>query len=156
MNTYSWKGGVLGRRKKKRMVESAPCAVFYKPQGIPMRDLESLVLSVEGLEALRLVDSERMQQVEAADRMGVSRPTLSRILGEARNTVATALFEGKAIRVDGGEYLLSSETCCKRKRKRRCQMTDETPAVIPGEMPEQGAPHGETGPFDAEDHNTGE
>lgn len=150
MNTYSWKGGVLGRRKKKRMVESAPCAVFYKPQGIPMRDLESLVLSVEGLEALRLVDSERMQQVEAADRMGVSRPTLSRILGEARNTVATALFEGKAIRVDGGEYLLSSETCCKRKR--RCQMTDE----MPGEMPDQNAPHGKTGPFDAEDHNTGE
>jgi predicted DNA-binding protein (UPF0251 family) len=138
------------------MVEAAPCAVFYKPQGIPMRELESLVLSVEGLEALRLVDGERMQQVEAADRMGVSRPTLSRILGEARNTVATALFEGKAIRVDGGEYLLSSETCCKRKRRRRCQMPEGMQGDMQGETPKEGAPHGETGPFDAEDHNTGE
>jgi predicted DNA-binding protein (UPF0251 family) len=127
------------------MVEQAPCAVFYKPQGIPMRDLESLVLSVEGLEALRLVDSERMQQVEASARMGVSRPTLSRILGEARTIVATALFEGKAIRVDGGEYLLASEEgCCKRQRRRRCRMTDETPMA---EAP--------TTPSPAEDDNTG-
>lgn len=146
MNTCSTKGEGLGRRKIKRMVEAEPSAVFYKPQGIPMRELESLVLSVEGLEALRLVDGERMQQVEAAQRMGVSRPTLSRILTEARNTVATALFEGKAIRVDGGEYLLASETCCKRKRRRRCRMTPDG----------ESAPGTETTPSPTEDGNTGE
>lgn len=129
-----------------RMVEAEPCAVFYKPQGIPMRELESLVLSVEGLEALRLVDGERMQQVEAAGRMGVSRPTLSRILTEARTTVAMALSGGKAIRVDGGDYLLASETCCKRRRRRRCQMPS-----APGETPDK-----ETTPSPTEDGNTGE
>ncbi|MFH1914210.1 MAG: DUF134 domain-containing protein [Pseudomonadota bacterium] len=136
----------MGRRKKKRMVEAEPCAVFYKPQGIPMRELESLVLSVEGLETLRLVDGERMQQIEAADRMGVSRPTLSRILTEARTTVALALSGGKAIRVEGGEYLLASETCCKLRRRRRCQMTTGT----------GDAPDGETTPSPTEDGNTGE
>ncbi len=116
----------MGRRKKTRMVEQAPCASFYKPQGVPMRELESLVLSVEGLEALRLVDCEGMQQIEAADRMGVSRPTLGRVVGEARRIVATALSCGKAIRVDGGEYFLTSEksACGKQKKRRRC-MRDE-------------------------------
>jgi len=104
------------------MVEQAPCASFYKPQGIPMRELENLVLTVEGLEALRLVDCEGMQQVEAADRMGVSRPTLGRVVGEARRIVATALSGGKAIRVEGGEYFLASEKSPygKLKRRRAC------------------------------------
>jgi len=146
MNRRSPKGEGLGRRKKKRMVEAEPCAVFYKPQGIPMRELESLMLTVEGLEALRLVDGERMQQVEAAERMGVSRPTLSRILTEARTTVALALSGGKAIRVDGGEYLLASETCCKRKHRRRCQMPTAT-----GQAADKT-----TTPSPAEDDNTGE
>jgi predicted DNA-binding protein (UPF0251 family) len=118
-----------------RMVEQEPCAVFYKPQGIPMRELQSLVLPVEGLEALRLVDGERMQQVDAADRMGISRPTLSRVLSEARNIVATALFEGKAIRVDGGEYQLASENgACRRRRRRYCRTMDgDTPPNVANE-----------------------
>lgn len=117
----------MGRQKKKRMVEQAPCANFYKPQGIPMRELEILVLTVEGLEAMRLVDCEGMQQVEAADRMGVSRPTLGRVLSEARKIVATALSGGKAIRVEGGEYFLASErTACGKLKRQRAWMLDET------------------------------
>lgn len=94
----------MGRKKKKRFVQKAPQAVYFKPRGIPMRDLEQQDVSVEEFEALRLVDSEGMQQQEAADMMGISRPTLSRILSAARTAVATALAHGRAILIGGGDY----------------------------------------------------
>jgi len=115
----------LGRRKKRRLVEGLPDAVFFKPQGIPMKALQRQAISIEGFEALRLVDGEGMQQQQAADRMGVSRPTLSRILAEARKGVATALANGWAIEIEGGAYHCLDEVCPKR------QPSDQGEAVMP-------------------------
>jgi len=105
----------LGRRKIRRLVQGLPEAVFFKPQGIPMKELERQSISIEGFEALRLVDAEGMMQQEAADLMGVSRPTLSRILAEARKGVATALANGWAIEIEGGEYHCLDQCCPKRQ-----------------------------------------
>lgn len=55
---------------------------------------------------MRLVDDEDMSQEAAAERMDVSRPTLCRILAEARSVVAKALGNGWAIRIEGGAYVL--------------------------------------------------
>jgi len=46
--------------------------------------------------------------------MQISRPTFHRIIGSAREKVAEALVEGKAIRIAGGCYRLA-------KRYYRCQ-----------------------------------
>ena len=110
-----------------RMVQQEPRVVFYKPQGIPMRELEREVLSVEGLEAVRLVDAEGMQQEEAAALMEVSRPTLSRILAEARKTIALSLANGRAIEIDGGDYLFAEQdsTCPKRAQRCRRRLAEE-------------------------------
>ncbi len=75
---------------------------FFKPQGVPMRDLAGVTLGLDGLEALRLADAEGLEHAAAADLMGVSRPTFSRLLAASRTTVATALSLGWAIRIDGG------------------------------------------------------
>jgi len=56
-----------------------------------------VVLGIDGLEALRLADGEGLYQEAAAERMGVSRPTFSRILAEARQAVARALTEERAL-----------------------------------------------------------
>lgn len=72
-----------------------------------MRELESVVLSVEELEAIRLVDWEGLYQEAAAERMEVSRQTFQRILREARRKVADALTNGKALGIEGGDYVLS-------------------------------------------------
>jgi predicted DNA-binding protein (UPF0251 family) len=85
-----------------------PAATFFKPQGVPVRDLHGLTLSIEGYEAFRLVDGERMSQEEAAVLMDVSRPTLCRILMEARNTVARSLAGGMALRIEGGSYRIGN------------------------------------------------
>lgn len=58
------------------------------------------MLALDELEALRLCDRDGMYQDDAARLIGVSRPTLGRMLEEARRKVAEALTLGKAIRIE--------------------------------------------------------
>ena len=74
----------------------------FKPRGVPMGELEQLNLTLDGLEALRLADLEGLYQEEAAERMGVSRPTFARVLTTARRVLAEALVHGKAVEISGG------------------------------------------------------
>jgi len=90
----------MPRPRKKRCLGSAPPATFYKPQGVPLSQLRGTTLRMEGFEALRLVDAQGLSQEEAAMRMEVSRPTLCRVLGEARAVVAKALSNGWALRIE--------------------------------------------------------
>lgn len=74
-----------------------------------MGQLYGVVLGLDGFEAMRLVDGEGMSQEEAAVLMQVSRPTLCRILAEARTQVARALSRGWAIRIEvDGEHTATS------------------------------------------------
>ncbi len=52
---------------------------------------------------MRLTDIEDMYQADAAQRMGISRQTLGNIIARAHKKVATAILEGKALRVSGGD-----------------------------------------------------
>jgi predicted DNA-binding protein (UPF0251 family) len=72
-----------------------------------MRVLEEVSLSVEEAEAIRLKDLEGLEQEECAEKMNVSRPTFHRVLGSARRKVADALLNGKAIRIEGGNFELA-------------------------------------------------
>ena len=65
---------------------------------------EEIVLSIEGLEAIRLSDFEGLDQENAAIRMNVSRQTFGRILTEARRIVADALVMGKVLLIEGGHF----------------------------------------------------
>jgi len=69
---------------------------------------ERLILKVEELESIRLKDYQRLSQEEAAKKMGVSQPTFHRIVSEAHRKIAEALVEGKAIRIEGGNYVILS------------------------------------------------
>jgi predicted DNA-binding protein (UPF0251 family) len=72
-----------------------------------MSQLGEVVLTVDELEALRLADFESMYHEQAAKQMDVSRQTFGRIISSARHKVAEALVEGKALRIDGGEFRTS-------------------------------------------------
>jgi predicted DNA-binding protein (UPF0251 family) len=76
--------------------------MYFKPAGVPLRELEESVLEMEEVEALRLADLEGQYQEEAARSMGVSRTTFSRILDSGRRKVADAVLRGKAIRISNG------------------------------------------------------
>ena len=92
-----------------RRIATLPGVVFFKPAGIPLRDLEERVLSLDEFEALRLADVEGLPQLEAARFMGISRQTFSRILARARQTVATCLTQGMAVRIEGGVIHLDTK-----------------------------------------------
>ncbi len=65
-----------------------------------MHDLIEVHLGIDGWEALRLCDHEGLDQEQAAEHMGVSRPTLGRILDRARKLLAQMLVEGCSLVID--------------------------------------------------------
>ena len=98
----------MGRMPKWRCVASIPEITYFKPVGIPYRTLEEVCLSVEEAEAIRLKDLVGLEQSECAKRMNISRPTFHRVLAAARGKLADALLNGKAIRIEGGNFELAT------------------------------------------------
>ncbi|MGE0109004.1 MAG: NifB/NifX family molybdenum-iron cluster-binding protein [Bdellovibrionales bacterium] len=105
------------RPRKCRFLGNAPRCRFYKPTGVPMRDLKTVQLKDEELEALILCDHQGLDQQEAAEKMAVSRPTLSRILSCARKAIAKALAEGAALQIGGGTYMRINHSQKKTNQK---------------------------------------
>jgi len=95
--------------KKNRRVGFNPKINYFKPRGIPVFDLEEVCLTVDEREAIRLADLMGMSHEEAGRQMGVSRATFGRIIQRARQIVADAIINGKAVRVEGGNYELVAE-----------------------------------------------
>ncbi len=96
----------MSKPKKNRYVKYPPFVAYFKPQGVPMYSLEQVSLHVEEYEALRLSDFQGMRHNEAASEMKVSRPTFTRIINSAHKKLADAITNGKAIRVEGGNFIL--------------------------------------------------
>lgn len=118
----------MPRPVRCRRICFSPDVRLFKPAGTPARFLEELTLSMDELEALRLVDLEGRYQEFAADSMRISRPTLSRILAEGRRKVSEALVEGKAVRIEGGEVRVAeraehhpTEECGRERRRSGCR-----------------------------------
>lgn len=89
----------MARPMKCRKVACDVAVSYFKPQGIPMRDLEEVELELDEIEAIRLADLEGLYQADAALRMGVSRQTFGNIIARAHKKVALALLGGKALRI---------------------------------------------------------
>lgn len=99
----------MARPKKHRRVAFNPAISYFKPRGIPMRDLSEVRLTVDEREAIRLADFLGMSHEDAGRHMNVSRATFGRIVQQARKVVADALINGKAINVEGGNYKMVDE-----------------------------------------------
>lgn len=67
-------------------------------------------MSVEELEAVRLADQKGLSAAEAARLMGISRHTFGRVLKSARLTIAEALVTGKALRIEGGNWVFADQS----------------------------------------------
>ncbi len=100
MNNLKKQGkGCGGRPRRCRQIQFQHQSNFYKPQGVPLRNLETITLSLEELEALRLKNIENKNQNECAKIMKTSQSTFQRILSEAYQKISIALVEGKAIQI---------------------------------------------------------
>jgi len=94
----------MGRQPRWRRVDFLPQVNYFKPAGMPMAQLQEVRLSIEEAEAIRLKDINSLEQEDCAKKMCVSRTTFARILVSARQKIADALLNGKAIRIEGGNY----------------------------------------------------
>lgn len=97
----------MPRPRKCRRINNTPEITYFKPRGVPLRELAEIYLPLEGFEAVRLADYEGLNHEAAAREMHVSRQTFGRILAAARSTVAKALVDGLALRIHGGNYQMS-------------------------------------------------
>ena len=89
----------MPRPKLYRRIQFNPEITYFKPQGVPMRDLEIIELTAEELEALRLRNVKDLDQTESAKKMNTSQSTFQRILSSAEKKMSQALIEGKAIKI---------------------------------------------------------
>jgi uncharacterized protein len=90
----------MSRPRRCRWIENEPSVLFFKPANVRLRDMDVVVLSHEEIEAIRLKDFEKLDQNECARRMNISQPTFHRTIICAREKIADAVVNGKAIRID--------------------------------------------------------
>ncbi len=113
----------MPRPKKCRKVCHLPAAREFHPS---CSAKQTVVLTVDEYEAIRLIDKENFSQEECAGFMQVSRPTVQLIYNAARVKLAEALVCGFAVRIEGGDYTLcdGEEAHCScagcRKHQEKC------------------------------------
>ena len=89
----------MPRPRLCRKIGFDPNIIYFKPQGVPLRDLEVIELDIEEIEAYRLRYLKSLDQKEAAKKMNVSTSTYQRIIYSAHTKIADALISGKAIKI---------------------------------------------------------
>jgi uncharacterized protein len=114
----------MGRPRTCRRVGCMPQSDCFKRRGIPLSALEEVALTVDEFEAIRLADLEKLYQERAAEKMNVSRQTFGRIIDSAHKKVAKALVQGKALKIEGGDFEMAST---RRFRCHACQHAWELP-----------------------------
>ena len=90
----------MTRPKLPRCLRFNPNVYYFKPQGIPLRELEEVVLFPDELEALKLYEVDGLDQTKASAKMKISQPTFARLLGSANKKIAEAIIKGKAIKIE--------------------------------------------------------
>jgi len=94
----------MARPFKCRQIWRNPNFVYFKPRAVPLSSLREVILTVDEAETLRLKDLEKLNQIEAAEKMNIHQSTFQRTLTRAREKVSDAIINGKAIKIHGGNY----------------------------------------------------
>lgn len=89
----------MPRPKRARRLRFDPHVTYFKPRGIPLRQLEEVELMRDELEAIKLYNIDGLDQTAAAKQMNISQPTFARLLNKANQKIADAIINGKAIKI---------------------------------------------------------
>jgi uncharacterized protein len=95
------------RPRRDRRIFFQPNVTYFKPAGVPRVNLKESSLSFDELEAIRLMDSEGLDQTQSAKKMKISQSTLSRLLKEGRKKLADAIIQGNSIKIQGGNFKMA-------------------------------------------------
>lgn len=89
----------MTRPRLQRHLQFDPEVTFYKPNGVPLKQLKIMELTHEEWESLRLKNVEELSQIGAAEEMNTSQSTFQRIYTSAQKKVSTAIISGMAIKI---------------------------------------------------------
>lgn len=85
---------------------------------------ETVIITVDEYETVRLIDNENMTQEECGEYMRVARTTVQQIYNSARKKIAHALVNGLAVKIEGGDYHIcdgkEKHCACGGCEKHRC------------------------------------
>ena len=90
----------MPRPVRCRRIERLPVYRSFSPDDTSTE--ESVRMTVDEYEALRLLDDEGLTQESCAARMNIARTTVTAIYDSARKKVAHALVHGKRLLITGG------------------------------------------------------
>jgi predicted DNA-binding protein (UPF0251 family) len=90
----------MPRPRRFRRIWNKPGITYFKPAGVPIRQLKENKISLVELEAIRLKDLLQLEQKECAQKMDISQPTFHRLLLDTRKKIADALVNGKSINLE--------------------------------------------------------
>lgn len=99
----------MPRPRKWKKVFCLPKRTLYGPLNKFNQDSDTIIMSVEEYETIRIIDLENLTQEECADKMDVARTTVQRLYNDARNKLALSLVNGNCIKIEGGDYILHDE-----------------------------------------------
>ena len=96
----------MPRPVKWRKVCCMPESNQFGPLDTETESRESVNMTIDEYETIRLIDLEQFTQEECAAHMNVARTTVQGIYNEARKKLAESLVNGKVLFIEGGEYRL--------------------------------------------------
>ncbi|HOJ09204.1 MAG TPA: DUF134 domain-containing protein [Clostridiales bacterium] len=113
----------MARPRKWRKVCCLPKSNLFGPLNAQIVSADTVLMTVEEYETIRLIDLEGLMQEECAERMGVARTTVQRIYYDARKKLAQSLVSGSVLKIEGGDYKLCDRSeqaySCGRCRRHR-------------------------------------
>ena len=106
----------MARPRRCRRVCAEPDYGSFRPDGIPGG--ESVTLTVDEYEVIRLIDLEKLTHEQCAKRMDISRTTVTEIYETAREKIADSIVNGRVLLIAGGDYRLCDGSAVHFCRKR--------------------------------------
>ena len=92
----------MPRPIRNRKILNPPKMAGFKPFGMPLCDLDVVKLHFDEYESINLVNYQELPQEAAAEMMGISRPTFTRVYNRALKKIAKAFVECLAVEIEGG------------------------------------------------------
>lgn len=99
----------MPRTTKCRKICSFPDFYSFVPEEADAGNIETVMMSLDEYETLRLMDYEGLNQQECALRMGVARTTVTAMYESARKKLVSTVVEGKRLRIAGGNIEIDRE-----------------------------------------------
>ena len=96
----------MARPRRNRKIGVIPEYRCFAPEDV--RNDDSLDITLDEYEAMRLIDSCGLNQEEAAKQMDVSRTTVTAIYESVRKKIADSIVYGKTV------YIVSDDSCCSK------------------------------------------